>query len=330
MKLDYLSALKRLHTAQGVWLLHGEEALLQQNLLDAFRQHWQQQEIERQRFDIHSVNDWKLVFSALDSLSLFAQRLAVEVHGNIKPDANGLKQLKQFLQQDSDNLLLIILPKQESASLKSAFFQTVEANGVIVPLQATYAKEQQAILQREADQLGIQLQPDAWQWLLQHHEHHLLAARNSLIRVSDTFPEQTLFDVEHLISCLQDQSRYHVYDLSDAVLQADFALSIKILRYLQESGEAMSLILWSLSREARLLMQLYEQPHNAIQLGIWKNKISLYQSALRRLPAHTFLQFPALLLRIDQAIKGMSQENPQHLCQQMIALLCGKPLFSNV
>lgn len=327
MKIDYLQALKRVEQAKGVWLMHGAEPLLEQNLLDAFRQFWHRAEIERQRFDISNVSDWKLVFNALDSLSLFSSRLAVEVHGNIKPDTSALKLLKHYIQQDSNNLLLIVLPKQESASLKSAFFQTVEANGVVIPLQANYARDQQNILQLEADKLNIQLDYDAWEWLLQHHEHNLLAARNSLIRVSDTFPDLNKITTEQLISCLQDQSRYNVYDLSESILNADLAASIKILQFLIEADEPLNLILWVVSKEARLLLQLYEQPQNAYQLGIWKNKISLYQQAVRRLNPHTLLLLPDLLLRTDKAIKGYAKENPIQLLQQIIALLCNKPLF---
>lgn len=327
MKIDYLQALKRVEQAKGVWLMHGAEPLLEQNLLDAFRQFWHRAEIERQRFDISNVSDWKLVFNALDSLSLFSSQLAVEVHGNIKPDTSTLKLLKHYIQQDSNNLLLIVLPKQESASLKSAFFQTVEANGVVIPLQANYARDQQNILQLEADKLNIQLDYDAWEWLLQHHEHNLLAARNSLIRVSDTFPDLNKITTEQLISCLQDQSRYNVYDLSESILNADLATSIKILQFLIEADEPLNLILWVVSKEARLLLQLYEQPQNAYQLGIWKNKISLYQQAVRRLNPHTLLLLPDLLLRTDKAIKGYAKENPIQLLQQIIALLCNKPLF---
>ena len=138
MKLDYLQALKRVDEARGVWILHGQEPLLEQNLLDALRKSWTKHEIERQRHDLNSVSDWKNVFNALNSLSLFSQHLALEVHGNIKPDANGLKQLKQYIQHNEHNLLLIVLPKQDSSSLKSAFFQVVEANGVVVIAKRTY------------------------------------------------------------------------------------------------------------------------------------------------------------------------------------------------
>jgi DNA polymerase-3 subunit delta len=327
MKLDYVQALKRVSEARGTWILHGQEPLLEQNLLDAFRKSWQQNEIERQRYDIGNVSDWKNVFNALNSLSLFSQQLAIEVHGNIKPDANGLKQLKSYIQHNEENLLLIVLPKQDSSSLKSAFFQTVEANGVVVPLTATYPQDRQRILTLEADQLGIQLDADAWQWLMQHHEHNLLAAKNSLMRVADTFSELKLIQIEQLYACLQDQSRYTTYDLSDALLAGNLAQSVKIYQYLLAAGEPDSLILWTLSKEMRLLMQLFEQPHNALQLGIWKTKVSQYQQALRRLNAQQFLTWPNLVLRIDASIKGMSKENSEHLMLQAVAELCGKSLF---
>ena len=327
MKLDYLQALKRVDEAQGAWVLHGQEPLLEQNLLDAFRKSWNAREIERQRYDISSVADWKNVFNALNSLSLFSTQLAIEAHGSIKPDANGLKLLKSYLQNNESNLLLVVMPKQDSASLKTSFFQTIDANGVNVALTANYPKDRQQILGVEAQKLGIQLANDAWQWLEQHHEHNLLAAKNSLMRVADTFPEVDVIQIDHLYSCLQDQSRYTTYDLNDAMLQGNLAQSIKIFQYLIASGEPMSLILWSISKEMRLLMQLFEQPQNALQIGIWKTKIGLYQQALRRLNANEFLTWPALLLRLDASIKGLGHENPEHLVQQAIASLCGRRLF---
>lgn len=328
MKLDYAQALKRVDEARGAWIMYGQEPLLEQNLLDAFRQSWRKQDIERQRYDINSVSDWKTVFNALNSLSLFSNQLAIEVHGNIKPDASALKQLKSYIQHNEHNLLLVVMPKQDSNSLKTNFFQVVDANGVTVALTANYPQDRQRILALEAEKLGIQLAQDVWQWLEQHHEHNLLAAKNSLMRVSDTFADVDVIEISHLFSCLQDQSRYSTYDLTDALLAGNLAQAIKIFQYLMASGEPMSLILWSISKEMRLLMQLFEQPQNALQLGIWKNKVTQYQQALRRLNPQCFLTWPALLLRIDASIKGLSPENSEHLVMQAIASICGQPLFS--
>lgn len=328
MKIDYLQALKHTQNATGAWILHGQEPLLEQNLLDAFRQQWQKQEIERQRYDIQNVGDWKNVFNALNSLSLFSQQLAIEVHGNTKPDAATLKQLKSYLQNNQDNLLIVVMPKQDSNSLKSQFFQLIDANGTIVSLTAYSEQDRQKILEVEAKKLKIMLHQDAWKWLLEHHEHNLLAAKNSLIRVNDTYPELTDISTQQLYECLQDQSYYSTYDLSDQLIAGNLAQAIKIYQYLISTGEPLSLILWIISKEMRLLMQLFEQPQNALQLGIWKNKVRLYQTALKRFNPITFLSWPPLLLRIDAAIKGVSEENAEHLILQSITMMCGKPLFT--
>lgn len=328
MKVDYFQALKHSQNSMGVWILHGQEPLLEQNLLDQFRQYWQNQAIERQRYDIQNVNDWKQVFQALNSLSLFSQILGIEVHSHIKPDAQALKQLKLFIQDPQQNTLVIVMPKQDSAGLKSSLFRTVEANGVVVSLNLPYEKDQQKILELEAKKLGIKLDTIAWQWLLEHHEHNLLAAKNSLIRVSDTFPEHKNIAIDELLNCLQDQSRYSLYDLSDAILKADFHQSIKIYQYLIATDEPMSLILWLLHKEMRLLMHIFEDPQSATQLGIWQNKVRLYQQAVQRFSPQTFLQWPALLLQVDMAIKGHSKQPASLSALQIIAVLCRKPLFT--
>ncbi|KAA8734525.1 DNA polymerase III subunit delta [Acinetobacter qingfengensis] len=323
MKLDYTQALKRVPDAQGVWLLHGAEPLLEQNLLQILRQDWQSKNIERQRFDLQSAQDWKQIFSALNSLSLFSSQLAIEVHGNLKPDAQGLKQLKSFIQNPQGNLLVVVFPKQESQSLKSAFFQSIEANGILVSLNAYGRQEQQRILMQEADKIEIRLDDDAWQWLLYHHENNLLAARNSLLNVADSCADSQHITSKDLQLALQDQSRYSTFDLGDACLKGDFMLAHKILNFLLQSGEAPTLIFWVLQKEMRLLLQLFEQPQNALQIGIWKNKIPVYQQALRRLTPQLLLQWPTLMLRTDCAIKGIGNQKVEDLFLQLIYSLCG-------
>lgn len=48
---------------------------------------------------------------------------------------------------------------------------------MVVALTANYPQDRQRILAAEAEKLEIQLDNDAWQWLMQHHEHNLLAAK---------------------------------------------------------------------------------------------------------------------------------------------------------
>ncbi len=333
MRLDYRAALKRVPQATGAWLLHGNEPLLEQNLTLKFKQHWQQHGIERQRFDINNAGDWRDVFNALNSLSLFAQQLAIEVHGNIKPDAGLIATLQQFIQSPADNLLLIVMPKQDQTAQKTKFYQTIEANGVVVQLSIGSDRDRQAILQDEADHFGLNIKQDAWQFLLSHTENNLYAAQQALLRLRDLNPDNLNsksnqgLGVENLQAALVDQSRFSCFDLADVALQADTMQAVKILNFLIESGEADTLILWALAKEMRLLMQLFEQPNQYQKFGIWNNKIKYYQQAVRRLNGQQLRTWPALLQRTDEAIKGVNEESPKDLLLQVTLALCGQPLF---
>ena len=328
MRLDYRGALKRVEQANGAWLIHGNEALLEQNLLSALRTYWKAQDIERQRFDVSAISDWRDVFNALNSLSLFSERLAIEVHGNIKPDAAGLEQLQQFIQSPADNVLVIVMPRQDAAAQKTKFYQSIEANSVVVNLTIQNAQDRLNILKDEASLLGLNLHQDAWQLLLAQNENNLFAAQQSLYRLSDLHVNDQLIQAEDLHAALTEQSRFSSFDLADAALQANTLQAVKILNFLIESGEADSLILWALAREMRLLMQLFEQPRNYQKLGIWQNKLPHYQQAIKRLKGNHLLSWPALLQRTDEAIKGLSEENPKDLLLQVTMSLCGQTLFS--
>lgn len=329
MRLDYHGALRRVKQASGVWLLHGNEPLLEQNLLAVLRQQWQQQQVERQRFEINSINDWRDVFNALNSLSLFSERLAIEAHGSIKPDNAGLEQLQKFIQSPADNILVIIMPKQDQAAQKTKFYQSIDANSVVVNLSLQNTQERLAILQDEARQLGVQLHTQAWDLLLTQTENNLFAAQQGLLRLSDLYSADHLILAEDLQAALTEQSRFSSFELADAALRGDTLQAVKILQFLLESGEAASLILWALAREMRLLMQLFEQPNQYQKLGIWQNKISLYQQAIKRVKGKQLLGWPALLQRTDEAIKGISEENPADLLLQLTMTLCGQPLFQS-
>lgn len=329
MRLDYHGALRRVKQASGVWLLHGNEPLLEQNLLAVLRQQWQQQQVERQRFEINSINDWRDVFNALNSLSLFSERLAIEAHGSIKPDNAGLEQLQKFIQSPADNILVIIMPRQDQAAQKTKFYQSIDANSVVVNLSLQNTQERLAILQDEARQLGVQLHAQAWDLLLTQTENNLFAAQQGLLRLSDLYSADHLILAEDLQAALTEQSRFSSFELADAALRGDTLQAVKILQFLLESGEAASLILWALAREMRLLMQLFEQPNQYQKLGIWQNKISLYQQTIKRVKGKQLLGWPALLQRTDEAIKGISEENPADLLLQLTMTLCGQPLFQS-
>lgn len=329
MKADYQSAKQRISKMKGAWLLHGDEPLLAQSLLDQCRQAWREHDIERHRVDLTSSSEWREALAQLDNLSLFSNTMALEIHGTHKPDASGMLALERFMQHSGDNILIINMPKQDNAAQKTKFFQLLDANGLVVSLAIQNDKERQIFLDTQAKNYNVQLSPEAWSALLEQTENNLLAAQQVLIRLSFLTEPNTIINVEQLLPALSDQSRYSLFDLSDAALQGNVERTVRILNYLHESGEADSLILWTISREMRLLIQLLEPSNqgNFQALGIWSNRQSLYQKAMRRVKKEHTTNWLSLLLRCDQAIKGIGQESSKDLLLQASLALAGIQLF---
>jgi DNA polymerase-3 subunit delta len=329
MKADYQSAKQRIPTMKGAWLLHGDEPLLAQSLLDQCRQQWLELGIERHRVDLTSTSEWREALGQLDNLSLFSNTMALEIHGSHKPDAAGMLALERYMQHQCNNILIINMPKQDTAGQKTKFFQLLDANGLVVSLAIQNDKERQIFLNTQAEKLNLQLTLAAWTTLLTQTENNLLAAQQALIRLSFLTDPDTIVDFEQLLPALSDQSRYSLFDLSDAALQGNLERTVRILNYLLESGEAESLILWTISKEMRLLIQLIDQPNqvNYQALGIWTNRQSLYQKALRRIKREQTTCWLDLLLRCDQAIKGIGVESAHNLLLQASVGLAGIQLF---
>jgi|JI10StandDraft_1071094.scaffolds.fasta_scaffold83419_3 DNA polymerase-3 subunit delta len=330
MKLDYRNALAKYPQARGGWLLHGDETLLAQQLLDRFRQHWRTHGVERQRLDVSSPADWRDVLGELGSLSLFASTLAIEVHGSVKPDASTLAALDTWMQDSGDTFLLVVMPKQDSAAQKTKFFKLFEQHGTTVQLAIQSERERQAVLAEIAHGHGLTLQPPAWSTLMAHTQNNLLAAQQALLRLASLHdPLDREVDVAALQPALVEQSRFSTFDLGDALLQGQRERVVQILGFLQESDEPASLVLWTLNKEMKALMQLAANPQAAQQLGIWPSRLPMYQSALRRLPPTQMQDWPDLLRRCDEAIKGVSGEVAWDVLLQTALAGTGVRLFSD-
>ncbi len=326
MQLEPLRALKQCQQARGLWLLHGDEPLMAQQLLDTLRRHWQAQGIERQRLDLNSPTDWRTALAEADSLSLFSSQTAVEAHGSAKPDADLLPALQHYAQTAQDSVLVVVMPTLDKAAQKTRFFQALEPHATVVALSLKTPAERRRLLEQLAGSLQLSLQPDHWTLLLEHSQNNLLAAQQTLLRL-DMLCAGAAVDADLLQAALVEQSRYSPFDLAQAALQGDSTQAVRMLRFLQESGEAPSLVLWALNRDMKLLLQLMAQPDQAQSLGIWSSRLSTYQQALRRLRPAQLRHWPGLLLRTDAAIKGARSDQPWDLLLQCTLALCGQPIF---
>jgi DNA polymerase-3 subunit delta len=338
----------------GLWLAHGDEPLLQQWLIDALRPHWRAQNYAIKRIELISVKSWQEVLSELGSLSLFDDASALIVTGNHKPDKAIIAELQRFAQEAQTGAhghsLLWLTPKQDKRAQSSKWFAPFSQYGHIIDCNLYDERQRQQLLQVQAQQFGLRLSQDAWQLLMSHTEHHLLSAYQTLWRLSYLYAPELVanhltadnittkhqpttaatnvaLDISDLQAALVSDAQFSVFDLSDAMLGGNSVQVAKIIFQLQASDEPTTLVLWAISKDMRQIMALMEG-QDPQTLGIWRSKQGLYQQACRRQSAMQTANWPTLIYRCDQAIKGLIRQPAWELLLQAALELSGKRLFA--
>ena len=335
----------------GLWLAHGDEPLLSQWLIDALRPHWHTQNYAIKRIELVSVKSWQDVLSELGSQSLFDDASALIVTGNHKPDKPVIEELERFSQDAQtgahSHSLLWLTPKQDRRAQSSKWFTPFAQYGHVIDCNLYNEQQRQQLLQIQAQQFGLRLSQDAWQLLMSHTEHHLLSAYQTLWRLSYLFAPQlavdqnslpeaskpttpatnVALDIKDLQAALVSDAQFSVFDLSDAMLAGNSAQVAKIIFQLKATDEPTTLVLWAISKDMRQIMQLMDG-QDPQALGIWRSKQGLYQQACRRQSKAQTAEWPALLYRCDQAIKGLIRQPAWELLLQAALELAGKRLFT--
>lgn len=336
----------------GLWLAHGDEALLSQWLIDALRPHWRAQNYAIKRIELISVKSWQEVLSELGSQSLFDDASALIVTGNHKPDKAVIEELERFAQDAQtgthSHSLLWLTPKQDKRAQSSKWFAPFTQYGHVIDCNLYNEQQRQQLLQIQAQQFGLKLSQDAWQLLMSHTEHHLLSAYQTLWRLSYLFAPQLVgdndssfqesskltqstnsvaLDIKDLQAALVSDAQFSVFDLSDAMLAGNSTQVAKIIFQLKATDEPTTLVLWAISKDMRQIMQLMDG-QDPQALGIWRSKQGLYQQACRRQSKVQTAEWPALLYRCDQAIKGLIRQPAWELLLQAALELAGKRLFT--
>lgn len=336
----------------GLWLAHGDEPLLSQWLIDAMRPHWRAQNYAIKRIELISVKSWQEVLSELGSQSLFDDASALIVTGNHKPDKAVIAELTRFAQDARtgahSHSLLWLTPKQDKRSQSSKWFAPFAQYGHVIDCNLYNEQQRQQLLQIQAQQFGLKLSQDAWQLLMSHTEHHLLSAYQTLWRLFYLFAPQLVgnsddsrqetsaltqpttnvaLDIKDLQAALVSDAHFSVFDLSDAMLAGNSAQVAKIMFQLKATDEPTTLVLWAISKDMRQIMQLMDG-QDPQALGIWRSKQGLYQQACRRQSKAQTAEWPALLYRCDQAIKGLIRQPAWELLLQAALELAGKRLFT--
>ena len=307
---------------RSLYVLHGDEPLMQQEAADAIRSAARTQGYTER--SVHTVSgahfDWSEVLAAGGSLSLFADKQIVEVRiPSGKPGKDGsaaLQQLAASTQGNDSTLTLVSLPRLDAATRKGAWFGALENFGVSVQIDPV---ERSALPQWSAQRLKNQGQSVSTgeegqrtlQFFADRVEGNLLAAHQEIQKLGLLYPPGELSQAQ-VEAAVVNVARYDVFKLSEAVLSGQVARVQRMLDGLQAEGEAAVLVHYTLAEDIRALKRVKDAmsagkplPMALREQRVWGPRERLFERVLPRMTEARLHGLLQAAHQVDGIVKGL-------------------------
>jgi DNA polymerase-3 subunit delta len=199
---------------------------------------------------------------------------------------------------------------------KSAWFTALDEAAIAVridPIERTQLpawiaqrlkKQKQQVEAGESGQRALQ-------FMANQIEGNLIAAHQEIQKLGLLYPEGTLTE-DQIRDAVLNVARYDVFQLTEALLAGDLGRFHRMVDGLQGEGEALVLVLWTVTEEVRLLNRLRQAVDRGDNLQmlmkmnrIWGNKERLIPQALQRLSADRLQKALTVVGGLDRQAKGL-------------------------
>jgi DNA polymerase-3 subunit delta len=321
IRLEQLGA----HLQKGLrplYTLWGDEPLLIQEAGDAIRAVARAAGYsERQVHTVAGAHfNWSGLIGASQAMSLFSDKQLIEIRiPSGKPGKDGSAALQQLAEQAAGNdstLTLVLLPRLDFQTKKTAWFAALDGAGIAIELQPV---ERGAlpnwIAQRLAQQNQRVVAGDEGQRTLQFFadrvEGNLLAAHQEIQKLALLYPAGEV-NFEQVESAVLNVARYDVFKLSEAVLGGQVARVQRMLDGLQAEGEAEVLVHYTLAEDIRALKRVKDAmaagrplPMALREQRVWGVKEKLFERVLPRLTTTTLDNLLHGAHLVDGIVKGL-------------------------
>jgi len=309
----------------AVYLVSGDEPLLVGEAADAIRAAARAAgHAERSVFFIDKSFAWDGLRQEAQSLSLFADRRLFELRMPTgKPDKGAAILLDLITRPPPDVICLVIADKLDKKSTDAPWVRAVEKHGVWVQVRPVETAALPAWLRARAGALGVRMDPEAAQLIVERVEGNLLAAKQELEKLSLLAGGKSI-DQELVLRSVGDSARYDVYQLSEAAAAGDAQRALRILIGLKSEGIEPVLILWALTRELRGLWQARERTRlRSTPRSGWNLAATPSAAALARAATMPLARLLREAHHTDRVIKGLAGGDPWTAITGLAAGLAG-------
>jgi DNA polymerase-3 subunit delta len=316
LRLEQLEA----HLARELrplYAIHGDEPLLSLEAADAIRARARAGGFsERTVLSAERGFNWNELAASGASLSLFGDRKLIELRlPSGKPGTDGAQAIEAFCEKlPPDTLIMVTLPRLDRAGQSSAWFQALEARGMVINV---FPVERPRLPDWIAARLARQKQsarPETLRFLADCVEGNLLAAHQEIQKLALLLPPGELaFDAVR--EAVMNVARYDAGKLGEAMLSGDRARLARMLEGLRGEGEALPRLLWLLAEEIRAVCRVQEGVASGRPLAevlrearVWGDaRQSLVGRAAKSVPRAALLSALEHAAGVDRMIKGIAK-----------------------
>ncbi|MEM9314382.1 MAG: DNA polymerase III subunit delta [Pseudomonadota bacterium] len=310
-----------------VYLVSGDETLLVQECADQIRGAARREGCtERVVLDAGERSfRWQDLLDDASSLSLFGDRRLLELRlPSGKPGSDGSQALLSYLEQPSEDVLLIIAGKIDRASTNSKWYKAIDGAGATLQIWPVSADQLPRWLGQRAASRGMRIERDALQLLAERVEGNLLAAVQELEKL-ELLSEGAPIDSAAVGASVANSARFSLFSMIDVALSGRDSDSLRMLHGLRAEGGQPAALVWALVRELELLRALCvavesgRSPSQAMgEARVWKNRQSVISAALGRHDSSSCNNLLALAARLDASIKGFGPGKPWEIMELLL------------
>lgn len=298
----------------NVWLVFGDEPWQKNDALAQIKYAAGQQGfVERINFTADDKFNWQDVLDEYLALSLFASQRIIEVELINKVNEAGSKVLLSLIERLHQDVILIFHgAKLDAATTNKKWFKGFNEQGVYLPVYDLDNKNLNQWLSKQAQHYQLNLPVETKNMLMDLFEGNVLALDQELQKLAILYANQQV-SAEEIEKLAIKQARFNPFQLVDALLVQDLKKCLSIIDQLKQEATPVGQLLWVLHKEINTLKSMLMDKENGLSLPeifkkyrVWKNKESLYKTALSRLTLLAVQQALSRLASIDLISKTSS------------------------
>nr|WP_238400444.1 DNA polymerase III subunit delta [Legionella bononiensis] len=286
---------------------------------------------EEKIISVQSTEDWNTILEEANSYSLFSDTIVLNILYDKKSiDAAGKKILTQYLNSINSRCFIII--RAPNVPTKQLAWLSNHNHVMVVVAYPLSSEAMKSWIQSRFKLNSLNSTPQIADLIYQYTQGNMLACAQVIEKIALSNPPGTQITTQLALEHLFDQCDYSLYELVDACLLGQADKAIQILRQAVNNKSEPTLILWMLTQEIRLLLQLSylvrlgTNIKNACsELKIWPQRVNFYQLAIKRFDETHLQQLLYYCKNIDEQIKSSLNNQVWNSLEQLtLSLSLGK------